>query len=229
MIEHDAGRFLGWSAGRTDTLAVRTYTNGHKKTLQIMNVNRWPIETALGADLIYYHVQRRSFVTVQYKRMITEGGSWLYRSDSHLEKQIHDMRKLDDACVAAGTDRYRFTAAPSFLKICRLESLHVDDLSLIPGMYLTREHAEKHLADTRSDGERGGKYFSFENVDPYLTNTMFTDLVAYGLVGTSGASTTAVQQAIDASLNRRGAAVLGILDDQSGRRPGWMEEATIRS
>jgi len=96
MVEHDANTFLGWSPANSDKLGVRTYTDGAKRKLQIMSVNRWPIETRLGPDLIYYHVQRRSFVLVQYKRMIKERNAWRYRVDDHFRNQLCVMRQLDE-------------------------------------------------------------------------------------------------------------------------------------
>ncbi|WP_344129478.1 hypothetical protein [Luedemannella flava] len=44
MVEHDANTFLGWSRQESDRLAVRKFTDGNGRTLEIMNVNRWPIE-----------------------------------------------------------------------------------------------------------------------------------------------------------------------------------------
>ncbi|MEU3455320.1 hypothetical protein ABZ671_17240 [Micromonospora sp. NPDC006766] len=98
MVEHDANTFLGWTRQESDRLAVRKFTDGKGRTLEIMNVNRWPIETRLGTDLIYYHKQRRSFVLVQYKRMVPDGSSWRCRVDDHFRQQLDVMRTLDNKC-----------------------------------------------------------------------------------------------------------------------------------
>ncbi|TCM41837.1 hypothetical protein EV648_111211 [Kribbella sp. VKM Ac-2568] len=225
MVEHDRGTFAGWAPEKSDKLGVSSFTNGNGKNLHIMNVNRWSIETALGVDLIYYHVQRRSFALLQYKRMTAEGGEWIYRPDEHFARQQKRMRSVDQACAAGDHDEFRLNYAPSFFKLCKLESLDVDSLSMIPGMYLTREQADNHLAGPNARGPRNGLYFSYENVKSYLTGSLFTDLVAHGLIGTSGGSSRLLREAIAASLNQRGTAVVGILDDERGRRPGWKEDA----
>jgi hypothetical protein len=122
MIEHDATAFLGWRLQNSDQLSVRTFTDG-RRTLLVANVNRWPIETVLGPDLIYYHRQRHSYVTVQYKRMTQQSGRWSYRPDEQLRKQLRDMAAVDQACAAVDDQaRWRWVPTPSFHKICRLET-----------------------------------------------------------------------------------------------------------
>lgn len=44
--------------------------SGGRRVLEIANVNATPIESRLGTDLIYYHEPTRSFVMVQYKRLL---------------------------------------------------------------------------------------------------------------------------------------------------------------
>lgn len=134
MVEHDASTFLGWTRQTTDRLAVRKFTDGNGRTLEIMNVNRWPIETRLGTDLIYYHQQRRSFILVQYKRMVPDGSSLRCRVDDHFRKQLDVMRTLDNKCGQGepGGD-YRMVPTPSFMKICQLDTLDVDSTSMILG------------------------------------------------------------------------------------------------
>src|SRR4051794_19449352 len=59
----------------------------------------------------------------------------------------------------------------------------------------------------------------------YMTNTMFTELVANGFLGTTGGATKILRKQLDASLDGLGSVVFGVLDDRSGRRPGWGEPA----
>ncbi|MEV0789750.1 hypothetical protein [Kribbella sp. NPDC050459] len=225
MIEHDRGRFLGWEPEETDEIGVRSFTNGAGKELRILNVNRWATETALGCDLIYYNVQHHSYALLQYKRMTSESGEMRYRPDAHFDQQIARMRALDSDCMAQDGSQYRLSPTPSYLKICQLESMQLDKFSVVPGIYLAREQAEIHLNDRDARGDHGGRYFSFKNVQSYMTMSIFTDLLSLGLIGTSGASTEHIREIIDMSLTQRGAAVVGILNDRTMRRPGWKQPA----
>ncbi|MGK5673349.1 hypothetical protein ACSNOB_10985 [Micromonospora sp. URMC 106] len=212
MVEHDANAFLGWTRQESDRLAVRTFTDGNGRTLQIMNVNRWPTETRIGTDLIYYHQQRRSFVLVQYKRMVPDGSSWRCRVDDHFRQQPDVMRTLDKKCGQGepGGD-YRMVPTPSFVKICQLDTLDVNSTSMISGMCMPREQVEKHLE--RPDAP---KYLDFHTVRDYLTSTLFAQLVALGCVGTSGSATTLVAREIELSLQRGKSVSVGLFTTNSG-------------
>lgn len=217
MIEHDANSFLGWSPMDSDTLALRSYTDGADRKLLVMNVNRWSIETRLGPDLIYYHVQRRSFVLVQYKRMVLKDDKWQCPIDSQFRKQLTTMKALDDECQAAGSgDGFRFLDTPSFVKICRLDNLDIDSRAMVSGMCMPREQVELHLA-----GPDALRTFSYDDVKDYMTSTLFAQLIASGYVGTSGASTELVKQEIDNALNGSGSVTVGAVSDTSGKRPTW--------
>ncbi len=182
-----------------------------------MSVNRWAIETRLGPDLIYYHVQRRSFVLVQYKRMIREGSIWRYRVDDHFRDQLRVMRDLDERCRQAGDDgRFRLLSTPSFVKICRLDDLNIDSLSMVSGMCMPREQVEVYLAHPNSP-----QTFEYGIVRDYMTSTLFALLIANGYLGTGGASSDLVKQEIDNALNRRGSVLVGAFSDTSGQRPSW--------
>jgi hypothetical protein len=224
MVEHDANTFLGWSPSDSDKLGVRTYTDGAERKLHVMSVNRWAIETRLGPDLIYYHVQRRSFVLVQYKRMVREGSSWRYRVDDHFRNQLKVMRNLDDRCLQAGDDgRFRLLPTPSLVKICRLDNLDIDSLSMVSGMCMPREQVEAHLARPNSP-----QTFEYGIMRDYMTSTLFALLVANGYLGTSGASSDLVKQEIDIALNRRGSVLVGAFSDTSGQRPSWRSSTNKR-
>ncbi|MEV5766015.1 hypothetical protein AB0L34_15800 [Micromonospora sp. NPDC052213] len=225
MVEHDANTFLGWTRQESDRLAVRKFTGGNGRTLEIMNVNRWPIETRLGTDLIYYHQQRRSFVLVQYKRMVSHGASWRCRVDDHFRQQLDVMRALDDKCGQGepGGD-YRMVPTPSFVKICQLDTLDVDSTSMISGMCMPRQQVEKHLE--RPDAPN---YLDFHTVRDYLTSTLFAQLVALGCVGTTGSATEIVAQEIELSLQQRKSVSIGVFSDESGRRPSSWRTSSRRS
>jgi hypothetical protein len=217
MVEHDANTFLGWTPQKSDRLAVRKFADGDGRTLEIMNVNRWPIETRVGTDLIYYHQQRGSFVLVQYKRMDPEGPALCCRVDDHFRKQLDVMRDLDSRCRQGElSGDYRMVPTPSFVKICQLDTLDVDSTSMISGMCMPREQVDKYLQ--RPDCP---KYLDFHTIRDYLTSTLFAQLVALGCVGTCGSATTLVAREIEFSLQQRKSVSVGVFSDESGRRPSW--------
>jgi hypothetical protein len=217
MIEHDANTFLGWTQRRSDRLAVRRFEDSHGRTLEIMNVNRWPIETRLGTDLIYYHQQRRSFVLVQYKRLVLDGSHWRCRVDEHFQDQLEVMRTLDTRCLPRDTGGdYRMVPTPSFVKVCRLDTLDVDSTSMITGMCMPREQVERYLK--RPDSP---KYLDPDTFKDHLTSTMFAQLVAVGAIGTVGVATELIAAEIESSLRQRKSVSIGVFSDTTRRRPSW--------
>ncbi|MBF6352876.1 hypothetical protein IU448_28265 [Nocardia flavorosea] len=161
-----------------------------------MNVNRTRIEENLGPDLLYYHVQRRCFVLVQYKRMEKENAVWRYRVDDHFRDQLSKMRDLDSACAkVADRSDFRLTAEPGFVKICKLESFDIDSLSVVSGMCMPRAQVELHIGKFKETGKSA--VFSYETVKDYMTSTLFSQLVAYGYVGSSDVGTDIVSREIE--------------------------------
>lgn len=225
MVEHDANTFLGWSRKSNDRLAVRLFEDSYGRTLEIMNVNRWPIETRLGTDLIYYHRQRHSFVLVQYKRLVLDDQRWRCRVDSHFHDQLEVMRALDARCHPQypGSD-YRMVPTPSFVKICRLDSLDVDSTSMISGMCMPREQVARYL-----DRPESPKYLDQDTFKDHLTSTMFAQLVAVGAVGTVGVATELIKAEIESSLRQQKSVSLGVFSDTTRRRPSWSSASRRRS
>lgn len=149
--------------------------------------------------------------------MIREGSAWRYRVDDHFRSQLASMRALDERCREAGGDsRFRLLATPSFVKICRLENLDIESLSMVSGMCMPRDQVDAHLA-TRGVAQA----FDYDSVLDYMASTLFATPVANGLLGTSGPASDVVTEEIDRALNRRGSVLVGAFSDTSGRRPSW--------
>jgi len=220
MLEYDASRFLGWSPQEEDALGVQRFSDGRGKTLEVWTVNRERIETDTGVDLIYYHVQRKSLVIVQYKRMAPERSGWGYRPDERLTRQLETMALLDQAC-REDSEEYRLIAAPCFVKICKATEYVHDAGDLVAGMYFPRVQLERLLGAQSILGPGGGKRLTFENVPQYMTNTLFTQLVASGYIGSAGTSSDIVRDRVNGSLSAGASVVLGTLDDSELDRPAW--------
>ena len=86
-----------------------------------------------------------------------------------------------------------------------------DAASLIKGMYFAREHFEELLSSCH--GPRGDTRIGYDNVRRHFDNTMFTELVANGWIGSRGPATTAIGQLIRESPETGHAVVVGVQSD----------------
>ncbi|WP_066883469.1 hypothetical protein [Carbonactinospora thermoautotrophica] len=195
LINHDAARFLDWMGEDTNHRGWRVYAKG-KQRLFIGNVNRKPAEETLGVDLIYYHVQRQSFVLVQYKEITPDGNDWSYypSTDRDLDSQLQRMHAVDEACRKSikKPNDYRLSETPCWLKLCRANGYIPRTSELILGMYLPHDFFRQLR------GEDIG-WFGYKTVPRYLDNTAFTQLVCDGWIGSAGTGDDLVREQIDAS------------------------------
>ncbi|WP_367324767.1 hypothetical protein [Streptomyces sp. HUAS ZL42] len=207
LVFHDAQRFSDWIGSDAEHLAKRVFSKGDQK-LFIANVNRLPAEDTLGIDLIYHHVNRDSFVLVQYKKMQQMGAGrseWGYRPDADLDEQLKRMRDVEEACRKLDQEPpldYRLDPQPCWIKFCKAEQTAPKGDALIGGMYLTREHIEwlRHQPGLAT-GPKGGEVFGYHTVPRYFDNTTFTQLVQDGWIGTRGKASGIIRDQIEASLN----------------------------
>jgi hypothetical protein len=224
LIAHDAERFADWIGTEARHFATREFRKAGMR-LFIANVNRRPLEETLGVDLIYHHVDRDSFILVQYKKMERNGQQWAYRPDEHLRDQLMRMREVEQACADAEVQPpvdYRLSTQPCWIKLCKADPSVPSDGSLIGGMYLSREHFEwldQH--PTLAVGPRGGSLFGFHNVPRYFGNTTFLQHVKDGWIGTRGTGSDLVRRQIEESQAGGRSVVFAALEedlDHSGRR-----------
>jgi hypothetical protein len=217
LIQHDADRFSDWTDIPCRQLESKVFTDGQRH-LFVINAHNKEVEDTLGVDLMYYHEERRAFVFVQYKKMRQDSEKqWFYRPDDNLDSQLARMRAVD-ACFAPQADSdYRLLATPCLVKLCEMQTLNVEQDQLLPGMYLPRLYFEKLLADRNRQRPTGATRIGYENVDPYLTNTLFVRLVREGLIGSSGADHNDVAEQIRLSLDAGRSVVCGA--HRGKRRP----------
>ena len=120
QIAHDHNVFPGMTVSARDIISAVTLTEGPDH-ITILNCNRQPLEQTLGVDLIYYSHRFKSFVLVQYKRMVDENGISGYRPhlDSNHAKEIARMKTAEQllktvpAVPSNDTACYRLTTDPS--------------------------------------------------------------------------------------------------------------------
>lgn len=208
LIDYDAGRFSSWIDLPEAEVAWRIFTDGRNRVF-VMNANRTAVERTLGVDLVYYNEARRSFVLVQYKKMVrgrtSDGRPW-YWPDRHLRSELSRMQRIDQFCEVHPADDFRLMKTPCWVKLCE-SGMHIkNSADLISGMYLAREHFASLLLP---EAGRRRTRLGYENVSHHVTNSLFIDLVKGGWIGSSGTGTDEVARLIRESLAAGRAVVVG--------------------
>jgi hypothetical protein len=189
IINHDAGVFADWDVVRQSVVGAVDFEQDGRR-LTVINVNRMAPEHSLGVDLVYYHHTYEAFVLVQYKRMrreeVEEQERVVYRPDAHHRDQVAHMRRLGTPPDPVTPKEYRLSPDGCYFKICNPETLDPYTTALLPGMYLPLELSELLIDSGEIAGPGGGPAFSYDTVERRLSNTLFTELVQAGWIGTRG-------------------------------------------
>lgn len=189
MINHDMSVFGDWGKRNSDIFGMACFEKQSER-LFIWNVNRKPLESVLGVDLIYYVEEYNSFVMVQYKRMIREGDKWIYRpTDTSYHKELKNMEYFEELVSEIKIDsqdpsQFRLNTCPFYFKLCK-SSMGSNKISeTLPGMYIPLSYWEtiiNHSFDVK--GKNGGKLVGYHNAKRWLTKEDFTGLVQKGWIG----------------------------------------------
>jgi hypothetical protein len=195
IIAHDAATFSGAAATRFTVIGAVFHVGN--RSLEAFNFNRTRVEHATGADLLYFNQRHNAWTLVQYKSMERNESSRdkeaIYRPDETFDKEIGQMNgfreKTPDVWAPSeGTAGYRLSGDGFYFKFCSRVQLEVLSEALMPGMYLPREYLIALLEDPEAKGERGGRLVSFKNAGRHITNSLFSDLLRDGWIGTRGVS-----------------------------------------
>jgi hypothetical protein len=192
-IISDFSALPGFEAIRDLPYAVKVFqsTSNPLIRLTVVMANRLKLEEQTGADLIYYNETYRSFVLVQYKSMDrgSEGFEFRWREKDKLADEIARMDALLMALGKLPHDKspasFRLHPSPFFLKLCPRIIFNPDDKGLFTGMYLPLDLWRCLASDPITEGPRGGRVLSYDNVGRKLNNTEFITLVANAWVGTT--------------------------------------------
>ncbi|MGP4018790.1 hypothetical protein [Saccharopolyspora sp. 5N708] len=206
LIDHDTrttgefthffGDFLNSAVSRCD---IQEFFDDNGRRLEVANINATPVESRLGADMIYYHEATKSFVLVQYKRISSDF------KNIHVDSRLLDqMDRLDEVARLSREPQtpsdWRLSRDSCFLKLARWPNNRPNDPRLpAEGMYLPVSYARMLLNDECTRGPRNGRILGYETVERYLVTTQFTELVQHGLAGTVG---TTVEQLRELVVNR---------------------------
>ena len=171
--------------------------------LTIINVNRKPLETVFGVDLVYYDHIGDTAVGVQYKRLEKEHSrppdstptDWIYRNKSQLAKQLDLMRK-ESFLDATSADDWRLSSSPNFFKFVRAEDFNPNGRTLLKGMYVPDEYLRLGIQEGKFEtGPRGGFQIGYSNTR-YFTSETFIELVRRTWIGTQTTDRSALAEKV---------------------------------
>lgn len=217
IIQHDAGVFGDWDVLRGESVVGSTVFEQHGAKLTVLNVNRLPLEEALGVDLVYYHERYRAFVLVQYKRMKQERSlGWVYRPDANHQREVARMKTIPVAEPRPlDAWSYRLNFGACFFKLCKSVTFDPHTTALLPGMYLPLEYFA--AAESSARGPQEGVAYGYSTLPRHLNNTQFVDLVQDGWVGTAGDVSDELREFVRALLVDGRSVVVAVGEHRNGR------------
>jgi len=229
QIEIDAAVFGGLQAIKTDVRGGRVFFDDHaKSTVRVINVNRHSLEATLGVDLIVYYEAFRSYVMVQYKRMLPKerrnahGLSekfWRYYRDANYQPEVDRMaglRRHIGSQPCGGPLDYRINDDPFYFKFCRADDIDADSRGMVKGLHVLARDVEHFLLSDQSKGEKGGHYLGYENLKRKFPNSLFLDLVRNGWIGSRSVGSRSIEAYVQSSLNARRSVVLANVSSERG-------------
>lgn len=196
LLAEDLRRFDPQGQLRMLSSSIARFTDD-QFALTITNVNRKPLEKALGVDLIYYDELAHIFTLVQYKRMTPRpagsgAGSprWAYTGHSELNEQLNRMDIGPNTPV--NSKDWRMVPSPFWFKFVRDQDFTPGDPHVLKGMYVPAEYLRRALDDgSLRTGPRSGFEVTYANTR-YLPRDVFVALVRRGFAGTTKAGSEAV-------------------------------------
>jgi hypothetical protein len=190
-IFHDSLNFLNAKAIGSPS-GIVTLTED-ATTLTVVNINRRPLETTLGADLIYINETTENLVLVQYKTMsdrLDHKPVFRPGSDANIDKELARMRKIAPGDDDGAPADFRLDPQAGYLKLCSpIVAARQHDTRPTAGIYLPLALWDAIVKTPQVRGPKGGLAVGYHNVDRYLRNTQFAELVRDGWIGTRTAST----------------------------------------
>ncbi|MBF9316378.1 hypothetical protein [Mycobacteroides chelonae] len=175
--------------------------------LIITNVNRKPLERALGVDLFYWDADKNSYTFVQYKRLSELGRSydastdqyaddrWRYTNRADLKEQLARMQSLGSHKPRDATD-WRLVDNPFWFKFVRPKEFTSEDQRVISGMYVPSSYLRIGIQKNSFQGPKGGFAFGYWN-SRHVTRSVFIELVKSGYAGSTAAGSEEIYKVIE--------------------------------
>ena len=189
LVIDDLSVFPGWDQVATLRPAGRVFEDPHLgRRLTVLHANKNRVELTSGVDLLYYIHEYQSFVLVQYKVVRRETSGLVVRITNQLRKEVKRMKTLESQfkrmTSPANLMDHRLSNSICFLKFCDADQpAMVTDLSR--GRYIDLEGWRFINRDRVTTGRRGGKLLRWEDLDRYMTNSLFAELASEGWIGSS--------------------------------------------
>ncbi|MEU2789516.1 hypothetical protein [Streptomyces sp. NPDC007100] len=200
LMEHDTRFFGGWAGGKypQGRCDIQVFTDGARR-LEIANVNATPIEGRLGTDLIYYHHSTHSFTLVQYKRLSQGGGPMYVGPNDRLHDQINRLEAVNEQSREPELARdWRLSSDHCFIKLAHwTEEDSVGDAAPASGPILPVSYARLLLGDPATATRGEGRHLGYKQVERYLTNSQFIELVQDGFIGSVGVDVETLRNIVD--------------------------------
>ncbi|TWH41270.1 hypothetical protein L612_005200000040 [Rhodococcus rhodochrous J38] len=220
IINSDARRFSDWLERQVQPNHVSAveFTGRDGRRLTVINANRTGIESAFGADLVYYNHRCSAFVLVQYKMFRKEGDpiEWVCRPDKLFNSETQKMLEIEKSfSEIAVTDHlsYRFATPATYFKFCKGDAVLDRDTKLMKGIYVPTEYVQPLMSSMK--GPKGGVRLEYETAKARaMYVSAFAPLVSSGYIGTRGVTTAQLERVIQARLNGDRSVVLAM---SSGR------------
>ncbi|MHC3003567.1 hypothetical protein OK17_15160 [Gordonia sp. GN26] len=166
----------------------------------------------MGVDLIYYNHDFRSFVLVQYKRMMAATGGRIATIDARLPDQLQRMIAFNDFACSSSLEpdpvAYRLGTGATFTKFAYPVAAPIREADLTRGLYVPSELLNRLYRSGHLKGPRGGDAVTHDNLGRWLSNDQFAELVKKGWVGCANVSREQILSFVSASLENRRIAVI---------------------
>lgn len=204
MINHDFSIFGDWNTYKSDIVGMAHFEKEDEK-LYIWNINRKPLESVLGVDLVYYVEEYNSFVMVQYKRMSKENDKWVYRAnDKAYERELSNMKKIEnlplkERTIDSDPAQFRLNNCPFYFKLCKSTLAPKEQLK---GIHIPLNYWDDIINHpTFVKGDRGGIAIGYHNAKRWLTTSEFVPLVHKGWIGSNQLKSSVISELIKSSMN----------------------------
>ncbi|MET8127701.1 hypothetical protein [Streptomyces sp. NPDC005231] len=200
LMEHDTRFFDGWAGGKypQGRCDIQVFTDGARR-LEIANVNATPIEGRLGTDLIYYHHGTHSFTLVQYKKLGQGGRPMYVGPNDRLHAQIDRLEAVNmKSRVPDAARDWRLSSDHCFIKLAHwTEEDSAGDAAPTNGLILPVTYIRLLLRDSATATRGEGRNLGYEQVERYLTNSQFIELVQDGFIGSVGVDVETLRNIVD--------------------------------
>ena len=211
MVIHDSQVFGEWSKIKQYIVGAAEFIKGNNK-LTIMNANRHKIEENLGVDLIIYHHKFKSYILIQYKRMIKDGDTLSYRpNDRSYKSEISRMiefQEKEEKVKQKYINDYRLNNEFYYFKLCPAQITNPLSTEMIKGMYLPLSFWQILLKAKETEGKRAGRIINYKNTYRYINNTLFVELVQNGWLGSQLDRTELITKQITKAIKNKRSVIL---------------------